>query len=74
MNLDISLLKDTRLKEQLTLQFRAEAFNILNHPNFGNPASQIFSSLTGTRQANAGQITTTTTDPRQIQLALKLLF
>jgi len=73
-NLDISLLKDTRLKEQLTLQFRAEAFNILNHPNFGNPASQIFSSLTGTRQANAGQITTTTTDPRQIQLALKLLF
>jgi hypothetical protein len=72
--LDLSALKDTRLTERLTMQFRAEAFNILNHPNFGLPASTIFSSLNGARQANAGQITTTTSDPRQIQFALKLLF
>jgi Carboxypeptidase regulatory-like domain/TonB dependent receptor-like, beta-barrel/TonB-dependent Receptor Plug Domain len=73
-NLDFSLLKDTRLTERFSLQFRAEAFNILNHPNFANPASGIFTSLTGARDANAGQITSTASDPRQIQLALKLLF
>ncbi|HKU20746.1 MAG TPA: carboxypeptidase regulatory-like domain-containing protein [Terriglobales bacterium] len=36
-NLDLSVAKNFRLKERLTAQFRAEFFNVLNHPNFANP-------------------------------------
>lgn len=36
-NLDLSIAKNFRLKERLTAQFRAEFFNVLNHPNFANP-------------------------------------
>jgi outer membrane receptor protein involved in Fe transport len=35
--LDFSLFKDTKLGERVTMQLRAEFFNILNHPNFSNP-------------------------------------
>jgi hypothetical protein len=36
-NLDLSVTKGWRFKERLTVQFRAEMFNVLNHPNFANP-------------------------------------
>jgi outer membrane receptor protein involved in Fe transport len=36
-NLDFSLVKDSKINERVTLQFRVNAFNILNHPNFANP-------------------------------------
>jgi outer membrane receptor protein involved in Fe transport len=36
-NLDFSLVKDTKINERVSLQFRVNAFNILNHPNFANP-------------------------------------
>ena len=36
-NLDSGLLKNFKLTERFNIQFRAEAFNILNHPNFNNP-------------------------------------
>jgi hypothetical protein len=35
--LDFSIFKDTKLGERLTMQLRAEIFNIFNHPNFANP-------------------------------------
>src|SRR5437867_12475023 len=34
---DLSVTKATRIKEQITAQFRAEFFNVLNHPNISNP-------------------------------------
>ena len=40
-NLDFSTFKNFRLKEQTSLQFRAEFFNILNHPNLGQPANSL---------------------------------
>jgi len=36
-NLDLSITKGWKFKERLTVQFRAEMFNVLNHPNFANP-------------------------------------
>jgi len=36
-NWDFSVMKDTKIRERFTAQFRAEFFNILNHPNFYNP-------------------------------------
>jgi hypothetical protein len=64
---DASLFKNTRINERFGLQFRAEGFNVLNHTNFNNPASgNIYSSLYSK--------ITSARDPRQIQLALKLLF
>jgi hypothetical protein len=82
---DFSLVKDTtvrQLGEQGSVEFRAEFFNILNHTNFGMPASAtVFSGATsvlGAYQqaplAGVGQITATATTSRQIQFALKLIF
>jgi len=34
---DLALYKDTPINERLTMQLRAEFFNVLNHPNFANP-------------------------------------
>jgi len=69
---DLSLFKTTQLTERTGLQFRAEFFNILNHPNFATPNATVFSS--GAVNASAGLITTLATTPRQIQFGLKLMF
>ncbi len=66
-NIDYSLFKSFPIKERLKLQFRAELFNIFNHPNFNNPASSF-----GT--ASFGNITSTSTNNREIQFGLKLMF
>jgi len=64
---DISVSKITRLKEGLSLEFRAEAYNVSNTPTFRNPARD----LSG---GNFGEITRTRGGPRVIQLGLKLRF
>ena len=64
---DMTLMKNTVLTERLNLQFRAEFFNIFNHPNFANPVADITSSA-------FGQINSTVGFPRQIQFALRLQF
>ncbi len=77
VDMDMALLKDTRISEKFRIQFRAEFFNILNHANFGLPNPDVFSegpAGTGIPNPTFGQITYTTTSSRQIQLALKLLF
>jgi hypothetical protein len=71
-NLDLALLKDTRLKESAKLQFRAEFFNALNHTNLGTPNATVFSN--GAISSSAGIITATATTSRQIQFGLKLVF
>jgi hypothetical protein len=71
-NLDMSLFKSIPINEQWRVQFRAEAFNILNHANLNTPLGAVFdgASYTGT----AGVITDTATRERQIQFALRLEF
>ena len=70
--LDLSLTKMTTITERMRLQFRAEFFNVLNHPNFASPNPTVFSGTTF--NASAGLINNTVTPSREIQFALKLMF
>ena len=67
MNIDIGLSRTFAIRERMRLQFRSEAFNLLNHPNLGLPGTSIGA-------AGVGIIGSVITPERQIQLALKLYF
>jgi len=86
-NWDFSLVKDTKLGflgEAGMVEFRAEFFNVLNHPNFSgiNMSTIVFSGNSGditpfseTPNPSAGQVTQQLKDnQRQIQLALRIEF
>jgi hypothetical protein len=66
-NFDISLFKNIRILERYQLQFRAESFNAFNRVQFGNPNTNINSSAFGV-------ISSQQNSPRNIQVALRLLF
>src|SRR6266568_2149917 len=70
--IDTSFFKRIRINEQLNLQFRAEAFNVINHANFAEPGQVIFQG--NNYSSSAGVITSTAGTSRQLQFALKLLF
>ncbi|MDQ2949827.1 MAG: TonB-dependent receptor, partial [Acidobacteriota bacterium] len=71
--LDLSLFKSFSFAEKRRVEFRAEAFNALNTPQFNNPNSSI--GFTGVaRITSAGSPTVYQRTSRQIQLALKLYF
>jgi hypothetical protein len=77
VDFDYALMKETPIKEHTRLQFRAEFFNVLNHPNFALPNASAFVQTAnggGAPNPTFGKITATTTSSRQIQFALKLLF
>ena len=64
--LDTGLIKDTRIYEKASLQFRAEAFNLPNHTNLGNPNANISSPTVG--------LITSSGNPRQVQFGMRLTF
>jgi hypothetical protein len=70
-NIDLSLAKSISLREGRELQARFEAFNILNHPNFDVP-DRVFDSPQFGRLTSANAYGNR--PPRQIQIALKLVF
>ena len=80
--LDFSTFKDFRLTERFTLQFRAEFFNIFNHPNFNAPnfggngvvRSPGRATLPNSNFGEIGSTRDAPYDPRQIQFALKLYY
>jgi hypothetical protein len=79
-SLDFSVFKNNyikRISERFNIQFRAEIFNILNHPNFAPPATPTNTDIfdgTGALNPVAGLLTKTTTTAREIQFAVKVIF
>ncbi len=67
INLDAALLKNTAITDRFQLQFRAEAYNTLNKPQFADPNTTFGNQ-------NFGITTSTRADPRDIQFGLKLSF
>ena len=66
-NTDMSLFKSFQLKERMRFTFRAEAFNVWNNPEFSAPNANI-------EAATFGNITSTSTGARVMQLGGKLSF
>ena len=79
---DFSAFKTIPINERFSMQFRAEFFNILNHPTFnapnfgGNGVAAISNSgnFTNTNFGEIGSTRFAPYDPRQIQFALKLYY
>ena len=63
---DVSVIKRNPITEKMNLEFRAEFFNMFNHPNFGTPGATIATDA-------FGQLTSAAS-PRDIQFGLKLKF
>lgn len=71
--LDFSVLKVLRFGEKYSLQLRAEAFNVLNHPTFGLPSNDFVTTTIGQPpNPNFGKILSA--DNREMQLGIKFLF
>jgi len=85
MNVDFSVIKRFTINESKNIELHAEFFNLFNHVNFANPISNLnaVTSSGGGINPNTGQminpgdfgrITSTSNNPRLIQIALKLNF
>jgi hypothetical protein len=70
---DFSAFKNFQFTERLKLQFRAEFFNLLNHPNLAAP-NFLNDSNNSIGSSNTGVIGSTSTSSRQIQLGLKFVW
>lgn len=73
-NWDLSAIKNTKFYERFNLQFRAEAFNFLNHVNLGIPNGSFSAGANGKNINGAFGTITSARDARTIQFGLKLLF
>lgn len=65
-NWDMAFIKRTKIKDRMTVELRGELFNAFNHTNFGVPGTTIGTQTAGIISSSSG--------PRDIQLAVKLLF
>ncbi len=79
-NTDMAAIKNTKIGERVSLQLRAEFFNVTNHPNFAAPAnyqnSPGFGQIGGTLGSNAygGPTSYGTSQPRTMQFGVKTSF
>jgi len=72
-NLDFAVVKNTKISERFNLQFRADAFDVLNQTNFGQPGLTVGTTTFGL--INSTRFSTGDSgSSRQLQLALKLRF
>ena len=74
-NVDFSIIKTTKITERISHEIRIEAFDLTNHPNFGNPGltAQVGSTSFGVISSTRGA-TGDAGSSRQIQFAMKLIF
>lgn len=72
-NTDFSVLKNIKLDESRSLQFRAEVFDLFNHANLGQPGRVVGSATFG-RISNTRFPTGDSGSSRQLQFALKFMF
>jgi hypothetical protein len=70
-DVDLALIKNTKITERMNVQFRADAFDMLNHPNYGQPSGTVGS--VGVIQSTRFP-TGDSGSSRQLQFALKLQF
>lgn len=68
---DLALHKTLFSTERQALELRGEVFNLTNHPNFQVPSGRALFTSRGGRIGSAGRITSTSTNSRQVQLALR---
>jgi hypothetical protein len=69
-NVDMALIKDTRITERTTMRFSAQALNAFNHPLFSSPQMTVTSAQFGTMLNSSTQ----NNYPRRLQLELKFIF
>ena len=74
INFDISLLKSTTFAERFRLEFRAEAFNIVNHVNLGLADDTFVPGTDGKNRSSTFGTVNSARDARIVQLGLKLIF
>jgi hypothetical protein len=74
VNTDFSLIKRFAITERTGVDFRAEFFNIFNHPQFGLPNADIATSFGNPNSSTFGIVNSTVNNPRLLQFALKLTF
>ncbi|MFZ1015861.1 MAG: hypothetical protein WAN28_21120, partial [Terracidiphilus sp.] len=67
INLDTSLIRSFPLWRERSFEFRAEAFNVFNHPVFSTPSNDVFST-------GFGSVSSTANNPRQMQISGKIIF
>jgi len=72
-NVDIALIKQTMIREKIRLEIRADAFDALNHANFGQPGVTVGTSTFGLISSTRFP-TGDSGSSRQMQLAMKLVF
>jgi hypothetical protein len=74
----MALMKNTKITEALNVQFRAEFFNIFNHPNFALPRNTMsapnFGALYQTPDVAQNNVGLGSGGPRLVQFGLKALF
>ena len=68
-NMDAALYKDTKVNEHLLVQLRLEALNVFNTSTFA-----VFSNNLQINSQQFGQVTSTATSPRRLQLGLRVQF
>jgi hypothetical protein len=74
VNTDFSLFKNFSIRESYALEFRAEFFNLFNHPQFGLTGSSATLMQDISSPSNFGVVNQTVHDPRVVQIALRLDF
>ena len=74
VNWDLSFIKDTFIGERFNVQFRAEAFNFMNHVNYDLVNDSFSAGPDGFNQSGSFGTITAAREPRRLQFGLKLIF